>query len=112
MWYAVSVTSFDQAAAPKQIINKSIATPELLAHILISKYADHQLLYRQNIIYQRSGVNIPDATAMADWVGRRGVALEPLVKCLHELLLSEPILHADETPVSIMKNHVKVGVNH
>lgn len=46
---------------------------------------------------------------MADWVGRCGVALEPLVSRLHELLLSEPILHADETPVSIMKNHVKVG---
>ncbi|MCC3306995.1 IS66 family transposase [Psychrobacter sanguinis] len=107
-WVCRECDIIHQAAAPKQIINKSIATPELLAHILISKYADHQPLYRQNIIYQRSGVNIPDAT-MADWVGRCGVALEPLVSRLHELLLSEPILHADETPVSIMKNHVKVG---
>ena len=40
---------------------------------------------------------------MADWVGRCGVALEPLVKRLHEILLSQPILHADETPVTIMK---------
>lgn len=107
-WVCRECDILHQAAAPKQIINKSIATPELLAHILISKYADHQPLYRQNIIYQRSGVNIPDAT-MADWVGRCGVALEPLVSRLHALLLSEPILHADETPVSIMKNHVKVG---
>ena len=107
-WVCRECDIIHQAAAPKQIINKSIATPELLAHILISKYADHQPLYRQNIIYQRSGVNIPDAT-MADWVGRCGVALEPLVSRLHELLLSETILHADETPVSIMKNHVKVG---
>ena len=107
-WVCRECDIIHQAAAPKQIINKSIATPELLAHILISKYADHQPLYRQNIIYQRSGVTIPDAT-MADWVGRCGVALEPLVSRLHELLLSEPILHADETPVSIMKNHVKVG---
>ena len=107
-WVCRECDIIHQAATPKQIINKSIATPELLAHILISKYADHQPLYRQNIIYQRSGVNIPDAT-MADWVGRCGVALEPLVSRLHELLLSEPILHADETPVSIMKNPVKVG---
>lgn len=107
-WVCRECDIIHQAATPKQIINKSIATPELLAHILISKYADHQPLYRQNIIYQRSGVTIPDAT-MADWVGRCGVALEPLVSRLHELLLSEPILHADETPVSIMKNHVKVG---
>ena len=91
-----------QASVPAQIIDKSIATPELLAHILISKYADHQPLYRQNLIYQRSGVYLSDST-MADWVGRCGVALEPLVKRLHDILLSQPILHADETPVTIMK---------
>ena len=91
-----------QAKTPPQIIDKSISTPELLAHILISKYADHQPLYRQNLIYLRSGVNIPDAT-MADWVGRCGVELEPLVQRLRELLLGQPILHADETPVTIMK---------
>ena len=91
-----------QASTPAQIIDKSIATPELLAHILISKYADHQPLYRQNLIYQRSGVYLADST-MADWVGRCGVALEPLVMRLHDILLSQPILHADETPVTIMK---------
>ncbi len=91
-----------QAKTDAQIIDRSIATPELLAHILISKYADHQPLYRQNLIYQRSGVYLSDAT-MADWVGRCGVELVPLVKRLRELLLDEPILHADETPVTIMK---------
>ena len=91
-----------QAFVPAQIIDKSIATSELLAHILISKYADHQPLYRQNLIYQRSGVYLSDST-MADWVGRCGVALEPLVMRLHDILLSQPILHADETPVTIMK---------
>lgn len=91
-----------QASVPAQIIDKSIATSELLAHILISKYADHQPLYRQNLIYQRSGVYLSDST-MADWVGRCGVALEPLVMRLHDILLSQPILHADETPVTIMK---------
>ncbi|ECN8415294.1 transposase, partial [Salmonella enterica subsp. enterica serovar Typhimurium] len=75
---------------------------ELLAHIIISKFADHQPLYRQSLIYGRSGVHLSDST-MADWVGRCGVALEPLVKRLHELLLTQPILHADETPVNILK---------
>ncbi|MFP6813301.1 MAG: IS66 family transposase, partial [Moraxella sp.] len=70
--------------------------------IIISKFADHQPLYRQSLIYGRSGVHLSDST-MADWVGRCGVALEPLVKRLHELLLTQPILHADETPVNILK---------
>ena len=91
-----------QAKTEPQIIDKSIATPELLAHIIISKFADHQPLYRQSLIYGRSGVHLSDST-MADWVGRCGVALEPLVKRLHELLLTQPILHADETPVNILK---------
>ena len=91
-----------QAKTDAQIIDKSIATPELLAHIIISKFADHQPLYRQSLIYGRSGVHLSDST-MADWVGRCGVALEPLVKRLHELLLTQPILHADETPVNILK---------
>ena len=94
--------SFIQASPPAGIIDKSFTTPELLAHILISKYADHLPLYRQSLIYQRSGVYLSDST-MADWVGRCGVALEPLVKRLHELLLTQPILHADETPVNILK---------
>ena len=91
-----------QAKTEPQIIDKSIATAELLAHIIISKFADHQPLYRQSLIYGRSGVRLSDST-MADWVGRCGVALEPLVKRLHELLLTQPILHADETPVNILK---------
>ena len=91
-----------QAPVPAGVIDKSIATPELLTHIIISKFADHQPLYRQSLIYGRSGVHLSDST-MADWVGRCGVALEPLVKRLHELLLNQPILHADETPVNILK---------
>jgi len=51
-----------QAKTEPQIIDKSIATPELLAHILISKYADHLPLYRQSLIYQRSGVYLSDST--------------------------------------------------
>ena len=93
-----------QAKTEPQIIDKSIATPELLAHIIISKFADHQPLYRQSLIYGRSGVHLSDST-MADWVGRCGVALEPLVKRLHELLLTQPILHADETPVKVLNGY-------
>lgn len=90
-----------QAKTEPQIIDKSIATPELLAHILISKYADHLPLYRQSLIYQRSGVYLSDST-LADWVGRCGVQLRFLVNRLIKLMLIQPIVHADETPVKIL----------
>ena len=93
-----------QAKTEPQIIDKSVATPELLAHILISKYADHLPLYRQSLIYQRSGVYLSDST-LADWVGRCGVQLVFLVNRLRQMILTQPILHADETPVKILNTY-------
>ena len=93
-----------QAKTDAQIIDKSIATPALLAHILISKYADHLPLYRQSLIYQRSGVYLSDST-LADWVGRCGVQLVFLVNRLRQMILTQPILHADETPVKVLNGY-------
>ena len=93
-----------QAKTDAQIIDKSIATPALLAHILISKYADHLPLYRQSLIYQRSGVYLSDST-LADWVGRCGVQLGFLANRLRQLILTQPILHADETPVKVLNGY-------
>lgn len=93
-----------QAKTDAQIIDKSIATPALLAHVLISKYADHLPLYRQSLIYQRSGVYLSDST-LADWVGRCGVQLGFLVNRLIKLMLIQPIVHADETPVKVLNGY-------
>ncbi|MBL7667139.1 IS66 family transposase (plasmid) [Moraxella osloensis] len=93
-----------QAKTEPQIIDKSIATPELLAHVFISKYADHLPLYRQSLIYQRSGVYLSDST-LADWVGRCGVQLGFLVNRLIKLMLIQPIVHADETPVKVLNGY-------
>ena len=93
-----------QVKTDAQIIDKSIATPALLAHILISKYADHLPLYRQSLIYQRSGVYLSDST-LADWVGRCGVQLGFLANRLRQMILTQPILHADETPVKVLNGY-------
>ncbi len=93
-----------QVKTDAQIIDKSVATPALLAHILISKYADHLPLYRQSLIYQRSGVYLSDST-LADWVGRCGVQLGFLANRLRQLILTQPILHADETPVKVLNGY-------
>lgn len=93
-----------QVKTDAQIIDKSIATPALLAHVLISKYADHLPLYRQSLIYQCSGVYLSDST-LADWVGRCGVQLGFLANRLRQLILTQPILHADETPVKVLNGY-------
>lgn len=91
-----------QAPLAAQIIDQGIPTAALLADVLVGKYADHLPLYRQEGIYARAGVAIPRSTLSA-WVGQCGVALQPLADALAKLLKACPVMHADETPVQMLK---------
>ena len=89
------------AAAPvaAAIIDGGLPTAGTLAWVTLHKYADHLPLYRIAQMAERQGVTLARST-LAEWVGRTGVALEPLVERLRERLLQAPVLHADETPVA------------
>ena len=86
------------APAVASIIDGGLAAPALLAWVMVSKYADHLPLYRLERQAARAGVTLSRST-LADWVGRTGVALEPLWRRLAEVLRQGTVLHADETPV-------------
>ena len=73
------------APAIASVIDGGLAAPALLAWVMVSKYADHLPLYRLERQAARSGVTLSRST-LADWVGRTGVALEPLW-----LRLAEPV---------------------
>jgi transposase len=81
------------ASVPPAIIERGRPAPGLLAHVLVSKYADHLPLYRQSQIATRSGVELPRST-LADWVSAAGAALAPLVAAMRQELLCEPVVHA------------------
>jgi hypothetical protein len=72
-----------------------------LAHILVSKYADHLPLYRQAQSYARDGVELERST-MAEWVGYCSHLLEPLTEALARYVLGAAKLHADDTPVPVL----------
>ncbi|TQV61378.1 MAG: IS66 family transposase, partial [Halothiobacillaceae bacterium] len=86
------------APIPPAIIDGGLAAPGLLAWVAISKYADHLPLHRLMQIAARDGVTLSIST-LAQWIGRVGVALQPLADRLTERLRQQRILHADETPV-------------
>jgi transposase len=90
-----------QAAAPSRPIGRGLAGPGLLAHVLVSKYADHLPLYRQSEIYARVGVELERST-LADWVGASSALLAPLVEALRRYVLDCGKLHADDTPVPVL----------
>ncbi len=81
------------------IIDGGIATNGLLAWITISKFLDHLPLYRLEQIAGRENVPLPRSN-LADWVGKIGVALQPLADRLAQLARERAVLHADETPVA------------
>ena len=90
-----------QAETPSRPIERGMAGPGLLAHVLVSKYCDHQPLYRQSEIYARQGVELERST-MADWVGASSRLLEPLVEALRRYVTAAGKLHADDTPVPVL----------
>jgi transposase len=90
-----------QAPAPSRPIDRGLAGPGLLAHVLVSKYADHLPLYRQAEIYQREGVEL-DRSTLADWVGGVSRLLQPLVDALKKYVLSTEKLHGDDVPVPVL----------
>jgi len=90
-----------QVEAPSRPIDRGLAGPGLLAHILTSKYADHLPLYRQAQIYAREGVELERST-MAEWVGGCFRLLDPLIESLGRYVFAADKLHADDTPVPVL----------
>ncbi len=101
-WVCRRCETLTQAPVPPHVIDKGIPTAGLLAQVLIAKYLDHLPLYRQESIFGRAGLAIPRST-LAQWVGACGVRLAPLVEAMKAQLLARPVLHADETPVPMLK---------
>lgn len=101
-WACSACQTLTQAPVPAQIIDKGLPTSALLAQVLVAKYADHLPLYRQESIFGRSGYPIARST-LAQWVGVCGVQLQPLVDALKTTMLQSAVLHADETPVAMLK---------
>jgi transposase len=90
-----------QAPAASRPIARGLAGPGMLAHVLVSKYADHLPLYRQSQIYARAGLELERST-LADWVGGSHALFEPLVEALGRYVRSGTHLHADDTPYPVL----------
>lgn len=87
------------APAPVRVADRCLAAPGLLAHLLVSKYADHLPFYRlQTMFWQRRGVFIA-RQQMVLWVGQCVVLLEAIVVCLKRELQQSPYVQVDETPI-------------
>ena len=90
-----------QEPAAPQVFDNALPTPGLQAHTVISRFVDHIPYYRQEQINARSGVHTPRST-LAAWSGQTGAQLMPLYDAHRAFVLSSRVVHADETPISLL----------
>src|SRR5215468_3019464 len=96
-----SCESITQPPAPSHPIARGRAGPQLLAHILFSKYGLHLPLNRQSAVYAREGVEL-DVSTLADWVGAASATLRPLVEVIRTHVFAAERIHADDTTVPVL----------
>lgn len=89
------------APVPVQIIPKSIATPGLLAQMLVNKFEDALPFYRQEKIFARMGIELPRAT-MCGWAMKVAERISPLLLLLGQEIRSGPLVNIDETTVQVL----------
>lgn len=100
------------APVPTQLLPKSLATPSLLAQITTAKFVDGVPLYRQEPQFSRIGVPLGRAT-MAGWmIQLGGVHVVPIINLLHEWMLSDPLIHCDETRLQVLKSDKAPTADH
>jgi transposase len=94
------------APLPPQVIEQGQAGASLVAQVLLSKYADHLPLYRQQQQFARLGVNFPQST-LGGWVEKGARWLQPLAREIKAELLAGDYVQVDETPVRVQDPDVK-----
>ncbi|GGP72224.1 transposase [Shewanella algicola] len=90
-----------QAPVPHSVISKGYATPSLLSQIITSKYQYGLPLYRQEAMFKQHGIELSRKT-MADWIIRCAELFKPLYVQLHQHLLQQPVIQADETTLKVV----------
>ena len=89
------------APMPEHPILKCKADVGLLSHIIVSKFADHLPLYRQDGIFEREGVTIPRAT-QTSWILQTYEAIRPLAEVLKQMVLEGDILFTDDSIIPLL----------
>ncbi len=91
------------APVPVQLIPKSIATERLLAHVVVSKFADGLPLYRQQKIFARHGVDDLSRSTLAGWVIQASGKCLPILELIGNEIRGGPLINIDESPFQVLK---------
>src|SRR5260370_21329172 len=105
------VSTFITAPRPAQGVARCLAAPGLLAHVIVSKFADHLPLYRLEQMFARHGVALARQT-LCDWLARSAELLTPLCQLMIRQVLQSRVIQTDDTPVPVQddsRDHTRPG---
>lgn len=92
------------APLPDRLVPRCMADETLLAHVIVSKYADHLPAYRLEQIFKRSGIDLTRQT-MCRWIKECGLALGLLANEIKKHLFATGMVHFDDTPVDLLEDN-------
>jgi transposase len=100
-WACRCCQRLEQQPAEPDVVDGGIPASGLVAHTLISRFADQLPYYWQEAINARAGVHTPRST-LASWAGAGGATLAPLYDAHKRFVLDCRVLHADQTPIPLL----------
>jgi transposase len=92
------------APLPERLVPRCLADESLLAHVVVSKFADHLPAYRLEGILKRSGLDVARQT-LCGWTKAVGLGVEPLALAVRKELFATGLVHSDDTPVDLLEDH-------
>jgi len=95
--------SIKRATLPKRIIPKSIASPSLMAYLIVCKFVDHFPLHRIERMFQRLGLGLP-CNVPCDWLPKVAEKLYPLYQLLKQQALSGLRVWTDDTVIPMQND--------
>ena len=96
-----------KASVPTPVMKRSLASTSPVAYVEYQKYANGMPLYRQEKDWANQGVTLSRAT-LANWIIRPSHEwLEPLYNTIQKHMLTEPLIHADESVLQVLKEEGK-----
>ena len=93
-----------KAETPVPVMKKSMATPATVAYVIQQKCQFSMPLHRQEQYWKAEGVEL-NRNTLANWIIRSSVWFQPLWNSMQEILLKEYMIHADETPLRVLKRN-------
>ena len=96
------LTNIFKADTPVPVMKGSMATPATVAYVMQQKYHLGMPLTRQSKYLKELGAEIGSNT-LANWVIKSSRWFDKLWQRMHDLLLKESVIHADETPLRVLK---------